>query len=502
MKLYKKIILANSLLLVFFSCKKENNIEPAPSPAADVETVDATATNSVVAAAVITNLKSGTSRTYTQTTLATNTVYYTDRTYKVTSVPSVLSGALLIRTACDDKTNTSTNLSFTLTQAATVYVAYDSRANSLPSWLNSWTKSSSTIGVSDADVTKLNIYSKSYAAGTVTLGANMAAPASDVHAQYVVAVKTGAAAPDPGDATTPVSGSFMLGLNMHSIGNAAYSPVSMTNQMSMLKKMGMKVARQNFNISSDGSVSSQSSFTQLMSASASAGITTLAMINITKINFSGSESSNYNSGKTFGAAVASKNSKYFTYYELGNELDNKAINTGNGDVASNYNSTKLKMTAAFLKGMDEGIKSKQPGAKTMIDGSWKHFYFLQYMQSYGVKFDIVAWHWYSDMESSTANSSMPDITKKLSSLFTKPIWFTEVGQRWKNVSNIDQTQSTFTNAFIRKMKANSQVKAGLFYELFDEPARTGAEGHYGFVKWTKPYSSWAYKTVATSLFVN
>jgi hypothetical protein len=52
------------------------------------------------------------------------------------------------------------------------------------------------------------------------------------------------------------------------------------------------------------------------------------------------------------------------------------------------------------------------------------------------------------------------------------------------------------------MKANSQVKAGLFYELFDEPARTGAEGHYGFVKWTKPYSQWTYKTVATSLFVN
>jgi hypothetical protein len=498
MKLYKRITLASSLLFVLFSCKKDHEIEPVASPPA-VETMDATATTSTVAStSLISNLKSGTSRTYSQTTIATNINYYTDRTYKITSVPSALTGSTLIKTACDDKANTSSNLSFTLSTAATVYVAYDPRADAIPSWLSTWTKTSYKIGVTDTQISSMNVYSKSYAAGTVTLGANMASPAKDVHCQYIVAVKAGTSS---GSEQTPISTSFMLGLNAHSMGNIAYSPVSMTTQMSILKKMGMKAMRQNFNVNSDGSISGPTTLDQLMSAANTNGINILAMINITTLNYSSSESTNYAAGKSLGSNVAAKNSSRFTYYELGNELDNKAIVSGNGDVASDYNSQKLRASAAFLKGMNDGIKLKQPGAKTMIDGSWKHFYFLQYMQTYGVKFDIVAWHWYSDMEKAIASSSSPDITKKLSSLFTKPIWFTEVGQRWTNVSNIDQMQSDFVNAFIKRMKANSQVKVGLCYEMFDEPFRTGAEGHYGFIKWSVPYSTWTYKTVAKSLFV-
>ncbi|MDN3548679.1 glycosyl hydrolase [Mucilaginibacter aquaedulcis] len=499
MKLCKIITLLSLLFLVFFSCKKDNYVEPAANPTV-VATMDATAATSTVAStALITNLKSGTSHAYTQTTITTNITYYTDRTYKITSVPSVLSGASLIKTACDDKPNTSANITFTLSAPATVYVAYDPRATALPSWLSTWTKTSYKIGVTDTQIASFNVYSKTYAAGTVTLGANMASPAKGVQCQYIVAVK---ASTTSGSADTATSSSLLLGINAHSMGNEAYSPVSMTTQMSIMKKMGMKVVRQNFNINSDGSVSGPATLNQLITAANTNGITILAMINITTLNYNSSESQNYAAGKLFGTNVATKNSSYFTYYELGNELDNKAIVSGNGDLATDYNTQKLKASAAYLKGMNDGIKLKQPGAKTMINASWKHFYFLQYMQTYGVTYDIVAWHWYSDMENAIASSSSPDITKKLSSLFTKPIWFTEVGQRWTNVSNIDQIQSDFINAFNKKMKANSQVKAGLFYEMFDEPFRTGAEGHYGFIKWTVPYTTWDYKTVAKSFFIN
>ena len=502
MNYLKKVALASTLLLTFFSCKKENT-DAEPSPNGSLENANTTETASVTAASLITNLKSGTSETYQLGTLSNNVVYYTDRAYKFTSVPSVLSGVALIKTACDDKINTAaTAITFTLSQNATIFIGYDSRADAIPGWLTGWKKLKEKIGTTDV-VDSLTVYSKDFAAGPVSLGANRAVPAKDVHCQYIVGVKPGiASVPEVVVPVTPATG-FMLGLNAHSMGNSAYSPVSISDQMAMMKKMGMKAVRVNFNANKEGSISNPTGFNQLVSAANANGITILAMINITQLNYNLSEDQNYAAGKVFGSNIATKNSKNLTYYELGNEIDNKIINSGNGDVASDYNAQKLKLTAAFLKGMDDGIKSKQPGAKTMIDGSWKHFYYLQYMQSYGVKFDIVAWHWYSDMESSTASSSsMPDITKKLSSLFTKPIWFTEAGQRWKNVSNIDQTQSDFTNAFIKKMKANSQVKAGLFYELFDEPARSGAEGHYGFIKWTTPYSKWEYKTVAKSLFVN
>ena len=173
---------------------------------------------------------------------------------------------------------------------------------------------------------------------------------------------------------------------------------------------------------------------------------------------------------------------------------------GNGDVAGDYNSSKLKIAAAYLKGMDDGIKSIQPTAKTMIDAGWLHTYFMQYMIAYGNKFDIVAWHWYSDMESTATRIKIPDISLKLSALFNKPIWFTEVGQRPDPVPNIEQVQSDFLSSFVKKVKQNPKVGAVICYELFDEPERSNAEKSFGLFKWNSMYSKYSMK-IAAQTFV-
>ncbi|WP_162053456.1 malectin domain-containing carbohydrate-binding protein [Pontibacter pamirensis] len=140
--------------------------------------------------ALVSNVTATTGKSYALADLAVGVKHYTDRTYQVTSVPSSVSGASLIRTANDDKTNTSSSLlSFDLSQNATVYVAYDPRATVLPTWLSGWQKLTERVGVDDAAISYMDIYSKGFAAGNATLAGNMQSPAAGAQTNYFVFAK-------------------------------------------------------------------------------------------------------------------------------------------------------------------------------------------------------------------------------------------------------------------------------------------------------------------------
>lgn len=175
-----------------------------------------------------------------------------------------------------------------------------------------------------------------------------------------------------------------------------------------------------------------------------------------------------------------------------------------GQSQEHYETRPTKVIMAYLKGMDEGIKSKDPGAKTMVSAGWLHYAFIRMCDWYGVKFDIVAYHWYSDMESEAAKSPhISDITQKLSSLFPKkPIWFTEFNYRYsakKSTQANETAQKEFITQFIEKCKKNPQVKVAMVYELFDEPYKSTQESSYGIAKWATQYTLWKSKPVIDAL---
>ncbi|NCD70140.1 glycosyl hydrolase [Mucilaginibacter agri] len=501
---FKKSPLLFLFALTFiFSCKKDDQSSlVTPSNPSDLDV----ATTTLSSVNAFTSVKATSGKAYTTGTLSKDSTYYIDRTNKFTAVPDSLSGAAMVKTANDDKANTSSSfLSFTLSSPATVYVGYDARATAVPAWLSGWTKLSATLGTDDAKMGSFVLYSKAYNAGSVILGGTMAPPAAGAQCQYVVFAKantTVVASPSAQIATS----SQIFGVNGHSLGSDPYLAVGIDQQIALLKQMGMTYYRQDISFKTDGTISSLSSFIPIFNVTKAAGITILPMVYSTTLDLTKSETDNYNAGRLKGSAVASQNSQYFKYYELGNELDNKVILSGNGDKSTDYDLTKFKLVAAYLKGMDDGIKSAQPTAKTMINASWLHFAYTQMLIDYGVNFDIVAWHWYSDMEAAGPGNSMKvtDIAAKLASLFSKPIWFTEVGERYKNVANIEQLQSDFITSFVKKVKTNPNVGAVLLYELFDEPQKSSnaLEANYGLIKWTSNYTKWQVKTVVNNLTVN
>jgi len=125
--------------------------------------------------------------TYEVTTLSPSDEYYVDRDYFITAMPSELEGAVGIKTANDDKSDSSEDyIQFDLTVAADLYIAYDSRATSLPNWMSEFTATGEDLEVTDFDANPLQLYAKAFDAGHVVLGGNMAPPAAGANTNYIV----------------------------------------------------------------------------------------------------------------------------------------------------------------------------------------------------------------------------------------------------------------------------------------------------------------------------
>ncbi len=112
---------------------------------------------------------------YKLDSLRAGAAYYVDRPHTITSMPSNLNQALLLRTAYRDRRNkTEVFLEFNLNRSAEVYVAYDGRVPEVPNWLKHYfVETSQKISLSAAGE-YMKLWRGRYLPGRVRLGGNMA----------------------------------------------------------------------------------------------------------------------------------------------------------------------------------------------------------------------------------------------------------------------------------------------------------------------------------------
>ena len=147
----------------------------------------------------VTNIVVESGQEYEAEKLSQGDSYYIDRSYVVEHIPAGFEDAIWIKTANDDKQATSkTFLSFEVNKDVDVFIAYDKRATSLPDWMSSFHFDGRSISVSDLYAPSLRLYSRSFSAGTVTLGGNLAPGASGATSNYVVLVTPVGSVPPPG----------------------------------------------------------------------------------------------------------------------------------------------------------------------------------------------------------------------------------------------------------------------------------------------------------------
>lgn len=297
------------------------------------------------------------------------------------------------------------------------------------------------------------------------------------------------------------SSKFFYGVNGHPLGTVPYTSVSAKTQINLLKSMGMNIYRIDVMSRLDnGYITVPHLYKPLKEAADAAGVTLLPMLYPRDFDIHLSESKAYQRGRTLGDRFARRYANDFTYYNLGNELDLKCLLSPSlsGASSSHYDMKRFKTVAAYLKGMNDGIKSKDPDAKTIINANWMHFEYLLMLERFGVKFDIVGYHWYDEMERlALKNHKISDITTFLSSKFKKPIWFLEVGMRNSSGTRTEAEQKAFFDSFLAKCRKNPQVKAAIIYQLYDEPQKgSGLEANYGIFKWAKQYTQFVAKSFA------
>ena len=89
-------------------------------------------------------------------------------------------------------------LSFTVNQNVTIYLAYDSRVSTRPNRMAGWTDTGNLLGTTDV---AHRLYSQSFPAGFITLGANQALGASGAGSNYSVAIvpQSGSTSPPSGN---------------------------------------------------------------------------------------------------------------------------------------------------------------------------------------------------------------------------------------------------------------------------------------------------------------
>lgn len=203
----------------------------------------------------------------------------------------------------------------------------------------------------------------------------------------------------------------------------------------------------------------------------------------------------------FAQAITARYRGRVTHWELDNELDLVALlrkgdscpdgtvwawDTPGGYDPYHYEETRYQRCRAELLGLGQGVKAADPQAHTLVNAAeWLHYgFFERLIREDKVPFDILAWHWYSEMgESTRAPGHKTNVHRKLLS-YGKPIWITEISRRSGSMDDKEQEQAKYLASAARQFSKLPGVRALFAYELLDEPylGADDPESYHGLVQ--------------------
>lgn len=306
-----------------------------------------------------------------------------------------------------------------------------------------------------------------------------------------------------------VNDDFKWGINGHPVSQEAYEGTTgIAQQLELLKEHQLSWYRCDVLTDLSGNLAN-TAFSDLLTQATTKGIKILPVVRLAGLDYSHTTSQAYAAGKLQGLGFATQYGSYIDYYELGNEQDNDIILLGaNGDLTTDFDAAKFATVASYFEGMIDGIKQADNTAQTIINsGGWLHYGFFQLLENAGIPYDIVGYHWYSEMGSlRTVWASEGDIIDVLSTRFSRPIWLTEINRRDGSFGNQQAEQADVINSYINELDGKTQVKGFFTYELFDEPAYYDSIGYenppqsaYGIISWQTRYSAFFYKPASETI---
>jgi hypothetical protein len=264
-------------------------------------------------------------------------------------------------------------------------------------------------------------------------------------------------------------------------GGSSYQNLSADEQMKKVKSLGLGTYAIDFN---SGNAAQDNEF---LDAAERNGVNVQVNIGVDRNKFSGYDDA-YQAAYKEGAAVAKQINGRAQYFQLDNELD-AFVDPGH---TGNIDPQKYQIALGIIKGLQEGVKSADPNAKTIVNTTEapSGIAFLKKALGDGADWDVTGYHWYSadgnDITTTGGAGNGGGTTLQNVHDLGKPIWITEFnGQPSGNAGpSAAGNNSQILAGQIAGIKANAQkynIIGANVHELLAEPERSGAESQYGIL---------------------
>jgi hypothetical protein len=292
---------------------------------------------------------------------------------------------------------------------------------------------------------------------------------------------------------------FQWGVNGHPLSQSAYFDVPLATQVELVAATGAGWYR--VDLSTNDFAASTARFDELLADAEKKGIQLLPVLISSAGDRSATAAPESIRAEAFAFArrVAGRYRGRITHWELGNELDAYALvrkgdrtrkgtlwqwGDPDGSDPDDYDEMRYQRAKDEILGLQEGVKASDPQAITIVDtAGWLHYGFVERLVNEDhVPFDILAWHWYSEMGDLTHVGGRFDLVAYLAR-FGKPLWLTEINLRNGSAAGRDRELAEFMTQAISKIGANPGIGGLFVYELLDEPYfGENGESHYGLVE--------------------
>jgi hypothetical protein len=180
----------------------------------------------------------------------------------------------------------------------------------------------------------------------------------------------------------------------------------------------------------------------------------------------------------------SRYKKEISYWELSNEMDVFAmirkdekmrkggtwqLDSPDGDLPEHYEEGRYLAARIMLLGLADGVKAADRNARRIINtAGWFHYGFIKRLIDDRVPFEILGWHWYSDMGDITNVRNVFNVLEQIAG-FGKPVWVTEINRSNGSMDEDVEAQAAYISDAADQMRNLDVIKAFFVYELLDEP---------------------------------
>ena len=273
-----------------------------------------------------------------------------------------------------------------------------------------------------------------------------------------------------------------FGVNGHSLSPGTYYRVSLEQQVTLLKALGLTIYRVNVNPTVPDKFARLS---ELITIAQHQGIQIVPVVVISAKNYS-DENAAYRDAQASMYQLARQFDNRISVWELGNEYDLYCVkNDTDGASPADYDPARYAVVRGLIKGMLDGLHKGSPSSQTIVQTSQhtsQHTStaldsgFLQKLVEGGITFDITGYHYYSKDGHVPTTADGRNALEILHDEFRRPIWITEFDKssssRTVGPSANPKEQGIALAAALNEIAADAE-KYDIFgadiYELLDEP---------------------------------